>query len=96
MTRVIRPGTNKALVDKRICVTMPTHCPHKLSTMALSKTATLNLRIDPTIKEAVRIAAERDHRSIANLIEVLIRKHCEAAGIPIPEQQNLFPQADDE
>jgi len=88
--------SEKALAHKYICVTMQFHCHHKLSAMAISKTATLNLRIDPTIKEAVRIAAERDHRSIANLIEVLIRKHCEATGIPIPEQQNLFPQADDE
>ncbi len=64
--------------------------------MSPSKTATLNLRIDPRIKEAARIAALQDHRSIANLIEVLIRKHCEANGISIPEQQSLFEQADDE
>ncbi len=64
--------------------------------MSPSKTATLNLRIDPRLKEAARIAAQRDHRSIANLIEVLIRKHCEANGISIPEQHALFPEADDE
>ncbi len=64
--------------------------------MPSSKTATLNLRIDPRLKEAARIAAQRDHRSIANLIEVLIRKHCEASGISIPEQHALFPEADDE
>ncbi len=64
--------------------------------MSPSKTATLNLRIDPRIKEAARIAALQDHRSIANLIEVLIRKHCEVNGISIPEQQSLFEQADDE
>lgn len=38
------------------------------------------------------MAASREHRSIANLIEVLIRKHCEEAGIPIPEQQALFEE----
>ncbi len=64
--------------------------------MSPSKTATLNLRIDPRLKEAARIAAQRDHRSIANLIEVLIRKHCEANGISIPEQHALFPEAGDE
>ncbi|MCB0257097.1 MAG: hypothetical protein KDI55_25535 [Anaerolineae bacterium] len=64
--------------------------------MAPSKTATLNLRIDPVLKEAARIAALRDHRSIANLIEVLIRKHCEEQGISIPEQQALFEQPDHE
>ncbi|MCP5357569.1 MAG: hypothetical protein H7A06_05465 [Pseudomonadales bacterium] len=64
--------------------------------MTVSKTATLNLRIDPRIKEAARIAAQRDHRSIANLIEVLIRKHCEANGISIPEQHSLFQEANNE
>ncbi len=64
--------------------------------MSPTKTATRNLRIDPRLKEAARIAAQRDHRSIANLIEVLIRKHCEANGISIPEQHALFPEADDE
>ena len=54
------------------------------------KTSTLNLRVDPAIKEAVREAALRDNRSIANMIEVLIRQHCAEAGIPIPEQQSLF------
>ena len=62
--------------------------------MAATKTATLNLRIDPVLKEAVRIAAMRDHRSIANLIEILIRQHCEDKGIPIPEQKELFGDND--
>lgn len=58
--------------------------------MSPKKTATLNLRIDPTLKEVVRIAAEKDSRSVANLIEVLIREHCERVGISIPEQVVLF------
>ena len=58
--------------------------------MAPKKTATLNLRIDPTLKDVVKIAAEKDHRSVANLIEFLIRQHCESNGIVIPEQQELF------
>lgn len=58
--------------------------------MSPRKTATLNIRIDPDVKEAARIAAEQDHRSVANLIELLIRRHCEASGIPIPEQTELF------
>jgi hypothetical protein len=59
------------------------------------KTTTMNLRVDPAIKEAVRLAAEREHRSIANMIEVLIRNHCQATGISIPEQQTLFNGKDD-
>ena len=62
--------------------------------MAAIKTATLNLRINPVLKEAIRIAAVEDHRSIANLIEILIRQHCEDKGIPIPEQQEMFGDDD--
>ena len=58
--------------------------------MPPKKTATLNLRIDPAIKEAVKEAAELERRSVANLIEVLITEHCESVGITIPEQVALF------
>ncbi len=63
--------------------------------MAPKKTTTLNLRIDPAIKEAVKVAANRDHRSVANMIELLIRKHCEQEGISIPEQHSLFRNDDE-
>jgi len=61
-----------------------------------TKTATLNLRIDPARKEALREAASRDHRSAANMVEVLIRQHCRQQGMAIPEQDELFPEAGDE
>ncbi len=64
--------------------------------MSPKKTATLNLRIDPVLKEAVREAALLEHRSVANMVEVLIRKHCEEVGIAILEQQSLFKEGDDE
>jgi len=59
--------------------------------MAKTKVSTLNLRIEPGIKEAVREAAAREHRSVANMVEMLIRRHCERAGISVPEQNELFP-----
>lgn len=58
--------------------------------MVAKKTATLNLRIDPYLKEALRTAALQSHRSIANMVEVLIREHCEHHQISIPNQQELF------
>ena len=63
--------------------------------MPPKKTTTMNLRVDPAIKEAIREAALRDNRSIANMVEVLIRRHCEEVGIPIPEQQALFKEDGD-
>ena len=62
--------------------------------MPPKKTTTLNLRVDPAIKEDIREAAIRDRRSIANMIEMLIRQHCEEVGIPIPEQTELFESED--
>ena len=54
--------------------------------MARTKISTLNLRIEPAVKEAVREAAAREHRSVANMVEMLIRRHCSQAGIAIPDQ----------
>ena len=53
--------------------------------MATTKTATVTFRIDPAVKEALRAAAAREHRSIANMVEVLIRDYCGRNGIAIPE-----------
>jgi hypothetical protein len=58
----------------------------------MTKTATLNLRIDPTLKEAVRTAAIQQHRSIANMVEILIREHCQRTGISIPKQEDMFDE----
>ena len=55
--------------------------------MATVKTSTLTFRIEPGLKEALRTAAELEHRSIANMIEVLIMKHCEKHQIAIPQPQ---------
>lgn len=60
--------------------------------MAKTKVSTLNLRINPSIKAAVREAAAREHRSVANMVEVLIRRYCDEAGITIPETLDRFPR----
>lgn len=52
--------------------------------MAVSKTATLTFRIDPALKEALRAAADIEHRSISNMVEVLIRDYCNHHGIDVP------------
>ncbi len=63
--------------------------------MAPNKTATLNLRINPALKEALRLAANKEHRSVANMVELLIREHCGATGVPVHEQQEIFPEGDE-
>lgn len=51
------------------------------------KTHTLNLRVTPELKELIRLAAEREHRTIANFIEVLVRHHCGEHDIAAPAKQ---------
>ena len=54
--------------------------------MATAKTTTLTFRIEPSLKEALRMAAALEHRSIANMVEVLIRDYCGRNGIVITPQ----------
>ena len=55
--------------------------------MPSNKTATLTVRIAPEFKEALRDAAESEHRSISNMIEVLIRDHCRDHRIALQAEQ---------
>ncbi len=40
--------------------------------MATAKTTTLTFRIEPGLKDVLRMAADREHRSITNMVEVMI------------------------
>ena len=48
--------------------------------MAAVKTESVTFRILPEIKAALREAAEREHRSLANMLEVMIRDWCKREG----------------
>lgn len=41
-------------------------------------------RFDPTVKQALDLIADREGRSKANMLEWLIRKHCEREGLGWP------------
>lgn len=58
--------------------------------MATGKTATLTFRIEPVLKEALRMAAAREHRSIANMVEILIRDYCERNRMSISKVNEIF------
>ena len=51
--------------------------------MPAEKTETLSFRMAPDLKEALRTAAEREHRSIANMVEVMILEYCARTGIEV-------------
>lgn len=48
---------------------------------AKKKTAVMTLRVSPHVKAAAQLAAERDHRSVTSLVEVLILEHCKTLDI---------------
>ncbi len=54
--------------------------------MAETKSTTLTVRIHPVVKEALRTVAEHERRSLANMIEVMIRDYCGRAGINLEEK----------
>ena len=47
------------------------------------KTDKLSIRIDPAVKEALQRAAEDEHRSVGNMVEVLVLAHCKEKKIPV-------------
>lgn len=55
--------------------------------MAMLKSTNLNLRIAPEVRDALRSAAEREHRSISNMVEYLIVQYCQKNEIPLNKQR---------
>ncbi|MFU8832485.1 MAG: hypothetical protein ACNA7J_10050 [Wenzhouxiangella sp.] len=50
------------------------------------------MRIQPTVKAGLRAIAERERRSIANMIEVMIRDYCGRNAVPIDDSlQTEYP-----
>jgi len=53
--------------------------------MKRPKDETLSIRTSSDIKQLLRIAAERERRSIASMIEVLILKYAQEQGLQAEE-----------
>lgn len=56
--------------------------------MAALKTETITVRIEPAVKAGLKAAAEQERRSLANMIEVMIRHYCDAAGVKIADAES--------
>ena len=73
------------MMGKRVILRSALLLQHmRIFMMASNKTATLTLRLDPTLKDALRNAAEQEHRSLANMIEVMILDYCGRHGHEVP------------
>jgi uncharacterized protein (DUF1778 family) len=51
--------------------------------MAKKRTVTITLRIEPETRDLLKLAGEKDHRSMANMVEVIILEYCEAKEISL-------------
>ncbi len=47
------------------------------------KTEAINLRMAPSTKELLRLVAQREHRTLSNMLEVLILEHASKTGITL-------------
>ncbi|MBS0415382.1 MAG: hypothetical protein JSR68_13510 [Proteobacteria bacterium] len=51
--------------------------------MAASKSEVVSVRVEPPIKAAMQVAADREMRSLANMFEVMVVAYCRAQGYPL-------------
>lgn len=51
--------------------------------MASTKSQVISVRVEPHIKAALQLAAEREMRSLANMVEVMVVAYCRAEGYPL-------------
>lgn len=55
-----------------------------------TKSDTLNLRVSPSFKQALKAAAEHEQRSMVNMLEVLVANYCDANDIEVPIQRSAL------
>ena len=51
--------------------------------MTTLKTQAVSVRVEPRIKTALQIAAEREMRSVANMVEVMVVAYCRSNHYPL-------------
>lgn len=53
------------------------------------KTESINLRMSPGMKKLLRLAAGREHRTLSNMLEMLILDYCKKNGITGTDADSL-------
>lgn len=51
--------------------------------MAVAKSQVVSVRVEPRIKAALQTAADREMRSVANMLEVMVVAYCRGQGYPL-------------
>lgn len=62
--------------------------------MAAGKSEVVSVRVEPPIKAALQAAADREMRSLANMVEVMVIAYCRTNGYPLAGvPQEALPNA---
>lgn len=62
--------------------------------MSAPKSQVISVRVEPHIKAALQSAAEREMRSVANMLEVMVIAYCRAQGHPLQGvSEETLPQS---
>lgn len=51
--------------------------------MAIGKSEVVSVRVEPHLKAALQSAAEREMRSLANMVEVMVVAYCRMHNYPL-------------
>lgn len=54
-----------------------------MTTATERKTEAINLRMSPSTKELLRLVAEQEHRTLSNMLEVLILERATKTGVTL-------------
>lgn len=55
--------------------------------MTRLKVETLSIRTSPDIKQLLRVAAKREHRSVTSMVEVLVIEYAHQHGLQVSAQK---------
>jgi hypothetical protein len=64
-----------------------------MATAPQRKSEAINLRMTPEMKELLRLAAEREHRTLSNMLEVLVLEYCNQHGLKANPTARAKPKA---
>ena len=56
-----------------------------------TKSQTLNLRVSPSFKRALKVAADHEQRSMVNMLEVLLGDYMDRKGLPAEPSKPVAP-----
>lgn len=59
-----------------------------MTSIAEKKSKAINLRMSPSTKELLRLLADKEHRTLTNMLEVLILEHAARLGLEAGDNSN--------